>query len=298
MIFSPSDAAYVLRRLPDKALGLTGEAHNSMNDTKVREAGVKDAPTLPIEAEELLKALSGMETHGETVASMLQPFDKHAANLPAKDLVQLRRVLGRITSRMGACTALIDRISTTPEVEVGPGHETAAQEPTIVATPEDAMFPMDGFSDKVTGLPSRTIAEKAIESALNDGRPRFAAVFVLDRICHMSDRYGTNVGHQAIRHCALFLSQKLPPDSLLFRWRGAAYVALFDTSGAMSDAKHLMEQISIQKLKFNFMTNNRSAMVNLTASFLAISLAMQESANAVAAQVDQFIEGHSARQPH
>jgi GGDEF domain-containing protein len=160
------------------------------------------------------------------------------------------------------------------------------------------MFPQEGLTDATTGLPSRSLAEKTLESAVSVGRPRYAAVFALDRICHMASRYGPEVGTQALRHYALFLNQKLPSDSLLFRWRGAAYVCVFDNSGTAADAKLLMEQIAIQKVKFNFLTNHRSAMVNLTASFLTIPISDHATVESLTRQVDQFIEAHSARQPH
>jgi hypothetical protein len=58
-----------------------------------------------------------------------------------------------------------------------------------------------------------------------------------------------------------------------------------------------LEHIAVQKVKLNFVSNNRSALVTLTASFLMIPLAGHASPQSVFAQVDHFIEGHSARQP-
>jgi Diguanylate cyclase, GGDEF domain len=220
-----------------------------MNDSNVPDAQANQIHAHGIDAGQILEALSTMELQSELVEAQLRPFDRQDAHLRLKDLTQLRDGLKRIATRVGACASVADGISTASDAEVASEEaaglkaaglkqkkETAI--PTAVAnTPEDEMFPIEGFSDTLTGLPSRGIAEKAIESALNRKSPRYAGVFVLDRICHMSSRYGLHVGNQAIRHCALFLSQKLPPDSLLFRWRGAAYVTLFDTSGAMNEAK-------------------------------------------------------------
>jgi GGDEF domain-containing protein len=268
-----------------------------MTDMKVRDAGSVEGPGL--DAEQLLAALSAIETEGESFGSKLGLFDQPEGNLAVKDLTHLREGLKRIASRIGVCTALIEKMLATPEPRGSAiESEGGAGMAGIVATAEDAQFPMDGCSDAITGLPTRAIGEKAIASAMTEGRPRYAAVFALDRICHMAGRYGTEVGSQAIRNFALFLTQKLPSDSLLSRWRGAAYFTLFDNAGTIADAKLLMEQIAIQKVKFNFMTNHRTAMVNLTASFSTFALSGYEAPDALIKQVDHFIETHSARQPH
>jgi GGDEF domain-containing protein len=249
------------------------------------------------EAKQLLQALSSMETGADLLAAKLSPFDVPTATLPAKDLSQLREGLKRIAVRVGTTAALAERIGTTPEKERDP-PDASGSKPAKDVTPEEKMFPIDGLSDAITGLPARSIAEKALESALESGRPRYAAIIALDRICHMSSRYGVDVGYQAIRHYAQFLHEKLPSDSLLFRWHGPAFLAFFDISGTAADAKLLMEQIAVQRQKFDFMTNHRSAMAILTASFQTISLGEHSGSETVFAQVDQFVDGHSERQPH
>ena len=264
----------------------------------MKDSNLRNAPEAANSAEafRLLRALSVMEKHGESVTENLVPFDKAGSRLTEKDLSMLRESLKRIANRVGVCTAVAERMEATPEKDPDPPAAEASA-PRVVTTLEDEMFPLDGFSDNVTGLPARPIAEKAIDSAMGVGRPRYAVVFVLDRIGHMSNRYSIEVGTQAIRQCTQFLNQKLPADSLLFRWRGAAVVSVFDCSGMASDVRLLMEQIAIEKQKFNFINNGRSAMVNLTVSFLTIPFADHPTAESVYQLIDRFVESHSARQP-
>ena len=244
--------------------------------------------TQPVEAERLLQALLAAEKQVNVLADELGPFDKPSAMLPCSTLSDLREGLKRISERVGVCTALADRIATHPEKKTN-----------LATVEEDAHEVADKcFSDDLTGLPTRLIAEKAIESAIGVGRPRYAAVFALDRIQHMSTRYSVDVGNQAIRQCAQFLNQQLPTDSLLFRWHGAVFVTLFDNAGSTSDAKLSVEKICVQKLRFNFMTNQRSAMLNLSVSVMTLILADHSSNDSVCQQIDQFVEAHRARQPH
>ena len=250
-----------------------------------------DTEAQPIEAEHLLQALLAAEKQINVLADELRPFDKLSATLPCSELSALVEGLKRISERVGVCTALADRIATDPEKEADPADVAAADENAHEVADKI-------FSDDLTGLPTRLIAEKAIESAIGVGRPRYAAVFALDRIQHMSSRYSVDVGNQAIRQCAQFLIQQLPSDSLLFRWHGAVFVSLFDNSGSTADAKLLVEKICVQKLKFTFMTNHRSAMVNLSVSGLTLLSADHSSSDSACQQIDHFVEAHQARQPH
>jgi len=270
-----------------------------MNATKELEAPSQHAPVGQVE--ELFQALSAMETQACTIAERLGHFDKPEAALPSKDLTQLRLALKRIAERVEVWTALAGRIVAAPEEAAEPvpdeGKSPTAGVVSEKAAPEDELFPELEFTDADIGLPSRSAAEKAIETAMISGRPRYAAVFALDRINHMSARYGSSVGAQAARHYAAYLNQKLPPETLLFRWRGASYLALFDTPGTLADAKMQTDLIGKQKLQFDFVTNHRTAMVNLTVSFLTLALAKQEAPASMIAQVEQFIGSHRARQP-
>ncbi|HEY3743942.1 MAG TPA: diguanylate cyclase [Bryobacteraceae bacterium] len=246
---------------------------------------------------EVLEALSRLEAQADSLAGKLEVFEQPHAAVPANELAHLREGLKRISARVGTTVALAERIVA---AEGGEGWRPAKS----VVTEEDVMFPMEGVGDKITGLPSRTIAEKAIDAALSGRRggatekERYVAIFALDRVCQISGRYGLEAGHQALVHFAQFLNQKLPPDSLLFRWRGAAFVAIFSVFGTHADATRLIEQIAIRRQKFNFVTNNRTAMVNVTMCSHTIPLAGPADPGVAMEQIDHFIEGHSVKQPH
>lgn len=246
---------------------------------------------------EVLEALSRLETQADSLAEKLSPFDHPKSGVPANELQQLRDGLKRLAARVGTTAELAERILA---ADNGEGWRPAKS----VVTEEDVMFPVEGFGDKITGLPARSIAEKAIDAALSARRTgatekeRYIAIFALDRVCQISGRYGLEAGHQALVHFAQFLNQKLPADSLLFRWRGAAFVAVFSMFGNHADATRLMEQIAIRRQKFNFVTNNRTAMVNVTMCSHTIGLAEQANPGAAMEQIDHFIEGHCAKQPH
>ena len=250
-------------------------------------------------ASELMTKLQDLESDANSITERLGALELSTEQatqpLTNQELLLLHESLKRLSSRLGVSRALIERLI--PQSEAVAETDKAEKRRTQIVTPEDEIFPLQDSTDPSTGLPTRVIAEKALALALAHGRPRYASFFVVDRIRHMSNRYRGDVGNQAMRHYHNFLRDKLPAEALIFRWRGASFLTLFEISGSLADAKMQMEQIVILKQKFSFITNNRSAMVNLTASFLTLPLSEHQSTGTLEDVVDVFIEAHSSRQP-
>ncbi|BDC52479.1 hypothetical protein F183_A47940 [Bryobacterales bacterium F-183] len=164
-------------------------------------------------------------------------------------------------------------------------------------TLEDDLFPAGRVSDALTGLPGRDLGIKAIQSARSMGRPRYGVVFVIDRLRYMVTRYGTDAGQMSIRQYAQFLGQKLPPDTMMFRWGGASLLALFDASGLLSDVRHLADHTGSQKVKLNYESQQRSVLLNLTASGWAVALTTPPNELEIVEELDNFVSQHSRKQP-
>lgn len=280
----------------------------------------------------LLAALVQMERQMEMLERDVQRFAPGAQQSLTEDaLTKFREGLNRLQSRLGGNVSAVQQFiayqepppppsTDTPAGESGnaspdessPGSGSAPKNKALTAdtqpadpsarlvskTLEDEMYPVDGLSDEITNLPTRFIGEKAIDAAIATGRPRYLGVIILDRLFHITARFGNETGTEALRHCALFLSAKLPPGTLIIRWRAGAFLALFDISGTLAEARHVIEQIAIQKVKFNFLTNHRSAMLSLTFGFQIFPIADAVNFKILAWQVDDFFEAHCNRQPH
>lgn len=164
-------------------------------------------------------------------------------------------------------------------------------------TPEDDLFPPGRVSDALTGLPGRDLGIKAMQSARSMGRPRYGVVFVIDRLRYMVTRYGTDAGQLSIRQYAQFLAQKLPNDTMMFRWGGGSVLALFDTAGMLADVRHLADHTGSQKVKLNYESQQRSVLLNLTASAWAVSLTTPPNELEIVQELDNFVTSHSRKQP-
>lgn len=197
------------------------------------------------------------------------------------------------------CAELIGRMRREP-IEIPAPLDEKEEESRLrpeCKCPEDETFPVSGVVDHLTGLPGRLIAYKAIESALSVGRPRYTGICSIDRLRFMTNRYGVEAGQEAIRYYAAHLRQKMPSDTMLFRWTGSSVLALYDLSGPIADARALLDHVSSQKVKFNFESHQRSALLSLTASTLVIGLSSVESAPTVASDFDAFVSAHCRKQP-
>ncbi|MBS1832625.1 MAG: diguanylate cyclase [Acidobacteria bacterium] len=164
-------------------------------------------------------------------------------------------------------------------------------------TSEDDLFPPGRVSDTLTGLPGRDLGIRAIQSARSMGRPRYGVVFAVDRLRYMVTRYGTDAGQMSLRQYSQFLAHKLPSDAMMFRWGGSSMLALFDTNGMLADVRHLADHTGSHKVKLNYESQQRSVLLNLTASAWAVSLTVPPTELEIVQELDNFVFQHSRKQP-
>ncbi len=198
------------------------------------------------------------------------------------------------------CTELINKMRIQP-IEIPAlfdedDEDFLAMEPPD-KIPEDEMFTYGDVLDSLTGLPGRSMAARAMQSAVSVGRPRFAALFCIDRLRYMSGRFGFEAGQQAIKSYAMYLRQRMPSDTMLFRWGGGCFVGLFDLSSSIGDAKGIAEQVAIQKSKLNFDSQQRSALLNLTSSTAVAGLGNARTSEDAIEEFYAFTSMHSRKQP-
>jgi GGDEF domain-containing protein len=80
--------------------------------------------------------------------------------------------------------------------------------------------------DPVTDLPGEAAAQTLFLSAIREGEPKHAAVFVLVSSRLINLRFGRPAGDEAIRLLKQFLAEQLNSADIMFRWPGPAIVAL------------------------------------------------------------------------
>lgn len=83
--------------------------------------------------------------------------------------------------------------------------------------------PREGLTDS---LPGRAPAEEAIAQACQDEDPAFVVVIVLNQLGNASRTFGPAFSDLMVQRYTAFVRQRLAPADRLYRWSGAAVVAL------------------------------------------------------------------------
>jgi len=76
------------------------------------------------------------------------------------------------------------------------------------------------------GLPGRASAEEAIAQACQDEAPAFVVVIVINQLQTANRNFGPEFGDLMVQRYTAFLSQRLAAVDQVYRWNGAALVAL------------------------------------------------------------------------
>lgn len=263
-------------------MAMSATAHNGLEKLSIRLAELrKDGAKLTEkECESLLAHLLGAKNASNSCSELVQALRLDPIQVPA------------LLDEDGEEESDDSKLA-----EGAPPRKAKSPAAVRKNNPEDDLFPAGDISDTLTGLPGRALATRALQSAISIGRPRYASIFAVDRLRYLSCRYGTEAGQHAIRHYGEYLRQKMPSDTILFRWGGSSFLGIFDHSGSMADARGIIEHVSSQKVKLNYETSLRSALLNLTSLALPLALATAGSHHEATLELDAFVGAHSIRQP-
>lgn len=119
--------------------------------------------------------------------------------------------------------------------------------------------------DEITGLPQRSEAEAAISHAGQTGERAFAAVLVLDRLQILNARFGREVGDEILSAFTRMVRRQLAPGDRLFRWAGAALLALLPRPASIDAVRMELARVMATKLEHIIQTPSRSLMVPISA---------------------------------
>jgi GGDEF domain-containing protein len=143
--------------------------------------------------------------------------------------------------------------------------------------------------DPVTGLLGRPEAVRAIEAASAGGRHSYAAVFVVDRLALVNNRFGYAAGDQMLRDFAARLRSFLSDADSLFRWSGPAFVALVERQAPEAVLEREVRRFAAQRQEEFLEGGGRSGLISVTVSWTILPLFRFGSAEPVIRKIDQFV---------
>lgn len=173
----------------------------------------------------------------------------------------------------------------------------AARETTAPAPPPPLRCAaMPASVDPLTGLPPRPDAEKAIAEVLARGERRVAAVFVLNHLGRIAERFGQSVVDELILLYSIHLAQWVALSGALYRWSGPAFLVLMEPGATPLEVARELASFASLRLEKTLHLSSRTALVVLSGAYQVLCIAAPSSAQGVVEQIDGFAAMHDGRQ--
>ena len=153
------------------------------------------------------------------------------AGMPAADspkVARLREISGRVRSASGVEGVHKIRLQLAEclaELQLDTRRQKEQEIRDAAPVEQDSASPA-AQSDAVTGFATRAQAEEALVHASQTDPPSYVAVMALDRLQIFNMRFGHSVGDEVLRYYGEFLRARLRLGDTIFRWSGAALLAL------------------------------------------------------------------------
>lgn len=220
-----------------KALRMLAEFNQSAAETRK-----KHADELRLMLVMMTGAVAFLTATSETSVSQLNTIERKLQRASTlEDTRQLR-------AQMADCLTIIRSESARIQVESKVRLRALQAEVERVST-RLQMGLFDSSTDPVTGLPARAQAEQAITARIAAGQEHVAALFVVDRLASINDRFGRSTGDDILLLVAQQLAKRLS-GSTLFRWSGPAILAVLEivtTAEAAENQAKLAATMSVEK---------------------------------------------------
>lgn len=170
-----------------------------------------------------------------------------------------------------------------PEAQSPAGTTASAQ-----SAPDGGVAAAISDQDPVTGRPGRTQAAEALAAVSQEETPCYAVVLVLDNLPSIQARFGRRVADVLMRSYADFVAEILAPGDHLFRWSGAALLALLPRMDEL-DATRFAFHSALERRKFRHVVRTSSRSIPLTISPRWTVLPVQEASAPLLPKIDHFV---------
>ena len=145
--------------------------------------------------------------------------------------------------------------------------------------------------DKLTLLPNRSEAEKAIVERVCQGDDLVCALFVIDSMVSINNRFGRAAGDDILRKFAQYIAQTLGGVTL-FRWTGPAFLAIFDPGLGPLVCEGRSKRVASFRLEENFEKGNRSVLMVVSCSLHLERISPKSPPEVAIKRMEEFISAH------
>ncbi len=145
--------------------------------------------------------------------------------------------------------------------------------------------------DKVTLLPNRADAETAITERVCNGEEFVSALFVVDSMVSINNRFGRAAGDDILRKFAQYIAQTLG-GATLYRWTGPAFLALFDSKLSPIIAEGRAKRVASFRLEENLEKGNRTILMVVSCSLHLDRLSAKTPPESAIRRIEEFVAAH------
>jgi GGDEF domain-containing protein len=167
---------------------------------------------------------------------------------------------------------------------------------------ESLFSPEGGFNpgviavDPVTCLENHAAAEKLIGERIAGGKPCAAALFVVSKLMMVNRRFGRTMGDEVLFLVAQHVGKSLPPNSVLFRWRGPALAAVVDIQPTFEEVSRKLTRIAGAQLEKNIDADGRNALVPVSVLLFTQRTGASSDPQEVFKAMDQFVAANTTEE--
>jgi diguanylate cyclase (GGDEF)-like protein len=141
--------------------------------------------------------------------------------------------------------------------------------------------------DLVTGLANFRAAQEAIRVAIAAKTSTYAVLLSVDRVESINSRFGFAVGDRILMLFSQHLAQRLSQNDQLFRWRGPAFMALFERTAPEMSVRAEVARMVAPRLEQQIEIGERSVLLPISASWMLTRVA-GSTAESVTQKLDSF----------
>ena len=205
----------------------------------------------------------------------------------ASQVEDLRAVKAKLTGCLSALQTELDRQVVDSEV-AHVALKAAEAKPAMKAVLADQ------GECPITGLPGRQLGVECLNAArLSDG-PRYAAVLSLERFSTVSHRFGNEAAQSYVLTASQMVAQKLQPCDQLFRWSGAAFLAVLERTGSLEAVQAEINRIVRWRAEYTVTLGERSILVPASINSLCLPVWEAPNAEVLVERIDSFaLKGNS-----
>jgi GGDEF domain-containing protein len=151
--------------------------------------------------------------------------------------------------------------------------------------------------DPVTCLENHVAAEKLISDRIAEGKPGAIALFMVSKLVMVNRRFGRTVGDEVLFMAAQHIGASLPPNSVLFRWKGPALAAIVDLHPNFDDVSRKLTRITMTQLEKNIDDGGRIALVPISLVVFTQKSGASSDANEIFRAMDHFVFTNAIEEP-